>query len=57
MGVPSFLGDGAAPSVYPLRARSSIAWAGEGISAHKTAAVGVPRTDTTHTSVALIAVQ
>ena len=50
------MGDGAAPTVYPLRARSSIAWAGEGVSALKTAAVGVPRTDTTHSKAALIAV-
>ena len=54
---PSFAGDDAASSVYPLTAWSSLAWAGEGVSVLETAAVGVPRTDTTHTSVALIAVE
>ena len=53
---PSFVGMTQLPSVYPLRARWALAWAGEGVSALKTAAVGVPRTDTTHTSAALIAV-
>ena len=42
--------------MYPLSRWSCLAWAGEGVSALKTAAVGVPRTDTTHTSAASIVI-